>query len=255
MESTHAWKPELYDQKLGFVSSYGKDLVNLLHAQPGEEILDLGCGTGDLGYEIQQSGAKVFGIDYSPSMIEQAKLKYPQLAFMVGNAADFSLARPVDAVFSNAALHWIQNADKVIACVWDALRTGGRFVAEFGGKGNIDTIVDSICEVLSEYYGIDGAARNPWFFPSIGQYSSMLEKQGFRVTYAVHFDRPTLLEDGERGLHHWLNGLAADDFFHGFTDLQKTEAFDRICAVARPKLFKDNNWFADYKRIRIVAIK
>ncbi|MNJ60153.1 hypothetical protein D3C77_558680 [compost metagenome] len=83
----------------------------------------------------------------------------------------------------------------------------------------------------------------------------MLEEQGFRVTYAVHFDRPTLLEDGENGLFHWLSGLAADDFFHNFTETQKIEAFHHICDAARSELYRDNAWFADYKRIRIVAVK
>ncbi|MFD3260458.1 trans-aconitate 2-methyltransferase [Paenibacillus lentus] len=255
MGSIHDWKPELYDGKLGFVSAYGKDVVSLLQAQPGEEILDLGCGTGDLSFEIQKAGAHVLGMDYSSSMIEQAKQKYPHSDFIVGNAADFSLDRPMDAVFSNAALHWIKSAEDVISCVWRALREGGRFVAEFGGKGNVDTIVQSIYKVLSEHYGIEGEPRNPWFFPSIGQYSSMLEAQGFRVTYAIHFDRPTPLEDGENGLFHWLSGLAADDFFRDFSESGKIEAFHHICDTARPLLFKDNVWIADYKRIRIVAVK
>lgn len=255
MGSIHDWKPELYDQKLGFVSNFGKDVVSQLQAQPGEVILDLGCGTGDLSYEIQKTGASVLGMDYSPSMIEQAQRKYPQFDFRVGNAADFSLDQKVDAVFSNAALHWIKDAEDVVACISNVLREGGRFVAEFGGKGNVDMIVQSIYKVLSEQYGIDAKKRNPWFFPSIGQYSSLLESKGLRVTYAVHFDRPTPLEDGDNGLFHWLNGLAANEFFRDFTESKKVEAFQHICDAARPVLYKDGTWFADYKRIRIVAVK
>ncbi|GAA0136654.1 class I SAM-dependent methyltransferase [Paenibacillus sp. YSY-4.3] len=255
MGSIHDWKPELYDQKLGFVSDYGKDVVSLLQAQPGERVLDLGCGTGDLSFEIQKTGAYVLGMDYSSAMIEQARRKYPCFDFIVGNAAEFSLEQTMDAVFSNAALHWVKNAEAVISCIWKALRPGGRFVAEFGGQGNVDTIVQSICKVLSEQYGIAGEKRNPWFFPSIGQYSSMLEAQGFRVTYAVHFDRPTPLEDGENGLFHWLSGLGADEFFQDLTDNERAKTFHHICDAARTKLYKDNVWLADYKRIRIVAVK
>ncbi|WHX48224.1 methyltransferase domain-containing protein [Paenibacillus woosongensis] len=255
MGSIHDWKPELYDQKLGFVSDYGKDVLRLLQPQPGEMILDLGCGTGDLSFEIQNSGARVLGMDYSPAMIEQGRRKYPSLDFIVGNAADFSLDQSMDAVFSNAALHWIKDAEAVAACVWRALRPGGRFVAEFGGRGNVDTIIQSTCKVLSEHYGIDGEQRNPWFFPSIGEYSSLLEAQGFRVTYAVHFDRPTPLEDGENGLFHWLSGLGADEFFQDLSDTNRARAFQQICNAARAKLYQDNVWFADYKRIRVVAFK
>ncbi|RUT43242.1 class I SAM-dependent methyltransferase [Paenibacillus anaericanus] len=254
MGSSHVWKPTLYDEKLGFVSKYGKGVVELLNAQQGEQILDLGCGTGDLSHEIAQSGAYVLGMDYSAQMIEQASNKYPENDFRVGNAEQFTLDQPVDSVFSNAALHWVKNASSVVASIWNALKPGGRFVAEFGGQGNCDTIVKSIYGVLGEY-GVDAEGLNPWYFPSIGEYSSLLEQQGFRVTYAVHFDRPTLLQDGENGLLHWLSGLAADEFFQGFNATEKAFIFDKISHACRTSLFRDGAWYADYKRLRIVAIK
>jgi trans-aconitate methyltransferase len=254
MGSSHIWKPTLYDEKLGFVSEYGKGVVELLEPQQGERILDLGCGTGDLSHDIAKSGAYVLGMDYSLHMIEQASSKYPELDFRMGNAEQFTLDQPVNAVFSNAALHWVKNASNVVASVWNALVPGGRFVAEFGGKANCDTIVKSIYKVLEEY-GIDAEKRNPWYFPSIGEYSSLLEQQGFRVTYAAHFDRPTLLQDGENGLTHWLSGLAADEFFKDITEADKETMFAKIAHHAQASLFTNGNWYADYKRLRIVAIK
>ncbi|MEW9699846.1 trans-aconitate 2-methyltransferase [Paenibacillus sp. SI8] len=255
MGSTHSWKPELYDNKLGFVSQFGKGVVELLDAQKGERILDLGCGTGDLSSEIAQSGASVIGMDYSERMVEKARQKYPNLEFVTGNAESFALDAPVQAVFSNAVLHWVKDAESVVASVWNALEKGGRFVAEFGGKGNVEHIVRGIYDVLSQDYGIDASQRNPWYFPSIGEYSLLLEKQGFRVTYAAHFDRPTQLEDGENGLFHWLNGFAADEFFKNIPASDRGSIFEKIAHAARPALFADGVWFADYKRLRIVAIK
>jgi len=129
------WNPEFYDARHSFVWQRGADLIDLLDPQTEERILDLGCGTGHLTAQIAARGAEVMGIDSSAEMIEEARKHYPALEFRVADARDFSLGQPVDAVFSNAALHWIQPAERVVSCVWKALKPGGRFVAEFGGKG------------------------------------------------------------------------------------------------------------------------
>ncbi|MNB78641.1 Trans-aconitate 2-methyltransferase [compost metagenome] len=254
MASVHVWKSELYDSKLGYVSQFGRGVIDLLNPAEGERILDLGCGTGDLAYELTKAGADVTGMDLSGEMIGKAAAKYPEIPFVAGNAEDFAFGEPFDAVFSNAALHWMKNAEKVISCVWDGLKPGGRFIAEFGGKGNVDTVIRSIGEVLSGKYGIDAASLNPWYFPSIAEYSTLLERQGFRVVYAVHFDRPTPMEDGENGLSHWLNGLA-DDFFKEIPASERGPVYDQIADKARSSLFHDGQWVLDYVRLRIAAVK
>lgn len=198
--SINNWDANLYDGKIGYVSQMGRELVKLLNPQPGERILDLGCGTGDLSQEIARSGANPSGIDLSPSMIEKARQKFPDIQFAVENAETFRTSERFDAVFSNAALHWMKGAAKVVESVWLALRPGGRFVAEFGGRDNVATIIKGITDVRSEY-GISSTEINPWYFPGINEYSSLLEQQGFHVTYAVHFEHPTPLEDGENELN------------------------------------------------------
>lgn len=254
MSANHVWKTELYDNKLGFVSKFGKDVIELLNPTRGEKILDLGCGTGDLAYEISKKGATVTGMDLSTEMIEKARKKYSDINFINGDAENFQLDESFDAVFSNAALHWMKNAEKVVKCVWNVLKKGGRFVAEFGGHGNVETVIKAISEVLYENYGIDAGQRNPWFFPSIAEYSSLLEQQGFRVTYAVHFDRPTKMEDGENGLNHWLTGFA-NVFFKEIAEEEKQVVFEKIATKVRKDLFRNGSWYLDYKRIRMKAIK
>ncbi|HIW33561.1 MAG TPA: class I SAM-dependent methyltransferase [Candidatus Paenibacillus intestinavium] len=254
MESNQVWKSELYDKRLSFISEFGKDVVELLNPQKGESTLDLGCGTGDLAFEISTRGANVIGMDLSNEMIEQAREKYPQLQFQIGNAEAFSIEQTFDAVFSNAALHWMKRPEQVIACVWDALAAGGRFIAEFGGYGNVAAIIKAINDVLAEDYGKDATKLNPWYFPTIGEYSSLLEKQGFRVTYAIHFDRPTKLEDGENGLRDWLASFT-DSYFQGFGGQEKNIIFEKVANKAKNELFQDGAWYTDYKRIRVMAIK
>jgi trans-aconitate methyltransferase len=251
--SINTWDSDLYDDKINFVSQLGKGVVDLLDPQKGEQILDLGCGTGDLTKEIANFGSIPLGIDLSESMIETAQKKFPLIQFSVENAINYRTQQKFDAVFSNAALHWMKQAPEVVESIWLALRPGGRFVAEFGGKGNVATIIQGIASVLSKK-GISAAERNPWYYPSIAEYSTLLEKQGFRVTYAMHFDRPTPLNDGENGLKHWLD-MFSDDFFYGFSSSEKSAIYEEIMVDLQTELYKDGTWFADYKRIRIMAIK
>jgi len=148
--SDNNWNPSLYDQKHAFVFEYGKGLLPVLDPQSGELILDLGCGTGHLTKTIAESGARVIGIDSSPRMIEMARATYPELEFLVADARNFSFADPFDAIFSNATLHWVQPAESAVRCLSASLKTGGRFVAEFGGKGNVATIITAIQQAFRE---------------------------------------------------------------------------------------------------------
>lgn len=254
MSHKDKWNPDLYDSRLGFVSGLGRGVVELLAARKGERILDLGCGTGDLTWEIAETGAIVTGLDQSAAMLQTARAKYPRLRFIQGDAESFRSSETFDAVFSNAALHWMKRAEDVARAVWLALAPGGRFVAEFGGKGNVAAIAESIAGVMEEDFGIVAESRNPWFYPSIGEYAALLERQGFRVAYAIHFDRPTPLTDGENGLDHWLE-LFASSFFEGLDARQKLEAIRRIKDRAKPLIYEDGVWIADYKRIRIAAFR
>ncbi len=141
-------------------------------------------------------------------MIEQAQQNYPDLQFEVADARTFQLNEPVDAVFSNATLHWVKEPDAVIKCVYQALKPGGHFVAEFGGKGNIQAIVQAMITTLESLGDTNPQSLNPWYFPSMGDYATRLENHGFEVSYAVLFDRPTPLEGGEAGMANWLRMFA-----------------------------------------------
>ncbi|MEI3605748.1 class I SAM-dependent methyltransferase [Pseudogracilibacillus sp. SE30717A] len=253
--SINVWNSDVYDDKLHFVSRLGKGILELLQPKEGEEILDLGCGTGDLSKEIAKTGAVVTGIDASSEMIKKARVKFSGLNFHVADAVDYRREEKFDAVFSNAALHWMKQSEKVVKTIEQVLKPNGRFVAEFGGAGNVQTIVNAIQKVLQEKYSIDSVTdRNPWYFPSIGEYSSLLEKHGFHVTYACLFDRPTTLPDGEEGLTYWLDSFA-DDFFPDFSPKERKQIYVEISKEIEDDLFIDGNWVADYKRLQIIAIK
>lgn len=249
------WNTTLYEGQHGFVWQYGEDLLNLLSPQVSDRILDLGCGTGQLTDKIATNGAEVLGIDHSPAMIEKARQNYPHLRFDVADARNFQVEQPLDAIFSNAALHWVKEADAVVSCIDKALKSGGKFVAEFGGKGNVKAIVQALQDVLMELGYNSLGTINPWYFPNISEYATLLEKQGLEVTYATLFDRPTPLEGGNIGLANWLQMFFTNQFLTGFSDTQQAKVIQAVEERLQPLLYKDGKWWADYRRIRVVAIK
>lgn len=239
------WDPERYESGFAFVWNYGASLVELLAPKAGETILDLGCGTGQLTRKIAESGAAVIGLDSAPAMVAQARINYPAIRFILADAADFTLAEPVDAVFSNAALHWIPKAAEAAGCIRRALKPGGRFVAEFGGRGNVAAIVAAILAEVPD-------AVSPWYLPGVAEYAAVLEAAGFRVAEAHHFDRPTALE-GERGMHDWL-AMFGGPMLAGVDAAERGRVTDRIVERLRPLLYRDGIWYADYVRLRVRAI-
>jgi trans-aconitate methyltransferase len=247
--STPAWNPDLYDKSHSFVWKFGAALLELLEPRPAERILDLGCGTGPLTAQIAAVGAEVVGIDSSRDMIEQARRAFPRLHFEVADARTFELDGKFDAVFSNAVLHWVKEPEQAVSRIRAALKPGGRFVAEFGGKGNTQKLADGLRRQALAF-GIIGY-ETPWYYPGIAEYSSILERHGFEVTFATLFDRPTALE-GEDGLRKWFE-------MFGGSLLERLSLGDRQACLAaletelRPALYRDGTWFADYRRLRIVA--
>src|ERR1051326_411335 len=176
------WDAGLYESEHGFVWKYGADLVRLLNPQPAERILDMGCGTGHLTAQIAAAGAAVLGVDSSPDMIGQARQNYPNLKFQLADARAFKAAEPFDAAFSNAALHWIREARDAVRSVHGALKPGGRFVAELGGKGNNALVIDALMQA---------GASDPlltFYFPSIGEYSAILASEGVELRLPPLFD-------------------------------------------------------------------
>lgn len=248
------WNADLYDNKHAFVSQYGESVLELLDVKPGERILDLGCGTGDLTKLIWEKGADVFGVDASPDMITKAKDKYPDINFSVADGTNFHFDESFDAVFSNATLHWIHEADKLIDCVYESLKPGARFVAEFGGKGNMQHMIAATTQVLKQHGHHDLAQITPWYFPSIAEYTTKLEAHGFRVTYAIHFDRKTLLQDGNKGVAKWI-AMFGSQFLEGVAGDEKQIILDEITELLEPYYNEDGQWYADYKRLRFAAVK
>ncbi len=244
------WNADLYTQKHAFVFHYGTGLIDLLAPQPGERIIDVGCGTGELTRQLADRGASVVGIDAAEPMIAKARMQFPDLDLRVADITTVELPERFDAIFSNAVLHWVTDYDPAIRQMKKHLKPGGRLVAEFGGQNNVKQITDEVLRQLQKRgYTQD---IDWWYFPSVGEYASALERHGFRVQLAQHYDRDTLLDDPNSGLMDWLDQFGLY-FFRDVLPADKTAVLEATQAALRPVLFRDGRWYADYKRLRVVA--
>jgi trans-aconitate methyltransferase len=251
-EPSQQWDARGYNQAFAFVWEHGASLVDLLDPQPGERVLDLGCGTGHLTAEIAGRGAVAIGIDSSAEMVESARAAYPDIEFFVADAANFSLPDPVDAVFSNAVLHWVHPPEGAVRSVRGALKPGGRLVAELGGHGNVAAVVSALTGALQRHGFADAAAQNPWYFPSIGEYATLIESYDMEPVLMQLYDRPTLLDGGEAGLSGWLR-MFAGSFLGRVPDERHADIVADVERALRPGFLRDGSWWADYRRLRVIA--
>jgi SAM-dependent methyltransferase len=244
-----SWDPERYARNARFVSDLGQAVVRLLEPRAGERILDLGCGDGALTAQLAAAGCHVIGVDASVAQVVAARARGLDARVVDGEHLEFEAA--FEAVFSNAALHWMKRPDPVIAGVWRALLPGGRFVGECGGAGCVATIEDALFGALARR-GIDGKAAHPWYFPTAEDYAARLAARGFGVEYIALIERPTLLPGDITG---WL-----ETFAESFTSLvpagERPALLDEVREALRSRLCDaDGRWTADYVRLRFKARK
>ena len=243
------WSAKGYAKHARFVAELGLPVVELLAPSLGEKVLDLGCGDGALTEKIQALGPEVIGVDASPDLIDAAKAR--GLNAQLGDGHNLLFDASFDAVFSNAALHWMKKPDQVIEGVARALKPQGRFVGEMGGFTNVAAICTALRIVLIED-GVDGLSIQPWYFPSPIEYRKRLETQGFNVETIELIPRPTPLPTGMAG---WLDTFS-EPFFKHLPEDRRSSARMRAVELLQPALCDgEGNWIADYVRLRFRAIK
>ena len=246
------WNASLYDNKHDFVAKYGEDVLEWLQPGKNERILDVGCGTGTLTDNLRKNGVIVTGIDASAEMIERAKASYPDIEFLIKDATDFSFDEPFDAAFSNATLHWINEQEKALQCIYNNLKTGGRFIFEMGGKHNIQNIHNAVKEAITKAGYKDKIPEASNYFPSVAEQCLLLEKVGFTVSNVAYF-KPTELK-GNDGMKNWIVQFCT--FFFTAIPFEKIEnIINHAVEILKPTNFKNGIWYGDYVRLRIKTVK
>ncbi|HYL86999.1 MAG TPA: class I SAM-dependent methyltransferase [Candidatus Angelobacter sp.] len=249
MTASQTWDPERYARNARFVSDLATAVVELLAPQTGERILDLGCGDGILTAKLAAMGCSVVGIDGSSAQIAAARKLGLDARVMDGEKLSFN--GEFDAVFSNAALHWMRKPEAVISGVWRALRPGGRFVAEMGGHGCVAKIKKALVDALNRR-GLDGEAAVPWYFPTVEEYSRLLNQAGFSIGYIALVPRPTPLPGDVTG---WLETFG-ESFTAGLPPAERSAYIAEVREALRPLLCdSEGKWTADYVRLRFAAMR
>lgn len=245
------WDASKYAKDFKFVHKYGEDVIELFNLPCGSSVIDLGCGNGNLTVKLKEKGYNVIGIDDSEDMLKIARENYSDIKFIKGNALDFRV-EPVDGIFSNAVLHWIdkERHQELLNNISANIKNGGEFVCEFGGYGCAETVHSALKDIFNKrgykYF------KN-FYFPTIGEYAPLLEKAGFIVKYALLFDRPTL-QVGEKGLESWIRMFNMAPF-KDISEDETQEIIDEAADALKPVLCKNGSWYVDYVRIRFRCIK
>lgn len=249
MGENTTWNPASYARNARFVADLGEPLLGLLDGQHGETILDLGCGDGALTRKIAAAGCTVYGCDASPAQAHAARAQGIEVIVMDGQ--QLGLKRRFDAVFTNAALHWMKQAEQVVEGVAHVLKPGGRFIGEFGGQGNVETIRQALHTALGKR-AIDPWSADPWYYASPEEYRELLNRHGFTVEYIELIPRPTQLPGDILG---WLE-VFAQPFSKALPESQRSEFLNEVRERLQPKLQKaDGSWNADYVRLRFKALR
>lgn len=236
--------PHAYEEHHGFVWGYGVDLLGDLDPRPGEHILDLGCGGGQLTSRVADAGSVVTGVDRDPDLIALARERFPTIRWIEADIATLALGETFDAVFSNAALHWLPDPGPAVRVVAGHLAPGGRMVAELGGADNCRGLIEAI-----QAANPDPAIEHPWYFPTEEEYCEVLASAGLDPVRVTRFHRPTRLEGGPSA---WVRAFCS----WATRDIEDLDAYlQRVEELARPSLWKGDHWVGDYVRLRVVARK
>jgi len=248
LSNTNKWNADKYNKHADFVSNLAFPVIELLNPKENEKILDLGCGDGTLAVEIEKFKAQVIAVDLSESMVAKTQEKGIQASVM--SATELTFKNEFDAVFSNAVLHWIKDADTSVKKIYRSLKPKGRFIAEFGGYGNIKSLTDAMQKVFNEHKEF-GVFSNPWNFPKDTDYKKLLEENNFNAEYIELIPRPTKIDD----ISNWLD-IFANGIISHLTQEQQNVFKQEVREILKPKIYSEKDgWMADYVRLRLKAVK
>ncbi|MGM0217984.1 class I SAM-dependent methyltransferase [Enterococcus sp. AZ126] len=245
------WNAKKYNTTHDFVFKYGAGLLKLLPKEQSK-VLDIGCGTGELTNQIAQLGHEVTGIDQSVNMINQARESYPDLTFLQEDILyPTDQIEMYDVAFSNAVFHWIPDQNLLLKNINEHLNENGQLICEFGAVGNVQLIREAFGRELN---ALGASFEEPFCFTSLSDYRMLLEKNHFEVIEILEYERPTTLKGGKAGLREWMEQFYTEELGE-LSRNQKERILENMERDLTPSLWKEDHWEADYRRLRIIAVK
>ncbi|MFT8358760.1 class I SAM-dependent methyltransferase [Bifidobacterium aquikefiri] len=244
------WNAQQYETQHDFVFKYGAGLLDQV-PETATTVLDVGCGTGDLTDQLRQRGYAVVGIDQSAEMVAEAQRLYPDTHFDQQDIVTMPITHTYDVVFSNAVFHWITDQNQLLVQVNQTLNPNGQLVCEFGAAGNVATICSAFG---NELHALGMRYQVPFFFPETAIYQHLLEKHKFEVLDMEVYDRPTVLRGGAEGLGNWVQQFFESDLSR-LSNTQQSMVISHMADRLHDKLWVNDHWEADYRRLRVVARK
>ncbi len=239
---------EIQIRMASVMTGMGEPVLKLLDPRPGERILDMGCGLGVLAEEMVKMGCEVVAIDVNSQAVEAARQRNVDARLM--NAEAMTFKDEFDAVFSNASLHWMRHPNRALEGVSRALKKGGRFVGETGDRDNLRNVIEAV-QIALERRGIEIETLHPWLFYTHDSLTGLIEGHGMTIRSMETIERPTVLP-GTVG--EWMS-VYANNYLSSLHPKERETFLDELMELARPTLFKDGKWFADYVRLRFHAVK
>lgn len=246
------WDAKKYTDKFNIITKYGENMLDLIDIKNDHmSCIDLGCGDGKLTQKLENMGLKTIGIDESEDQIKQARKLHPNLTFKQDNAVTFKM-NPVDVIFSSAVFHWISQdkQQEMIQNIYNNLKEDGQFIFELGGSDNTRQIHEALHISFKKY---NLTYENPFYFPRVSEYTQILENAGFKIRYLINFKRPTLFK-GEDGMKQWIE-MFLNIPFKNIPESLKDKIIQNTVEILKPQQYNEGNWYLDYERLRIKAIK
>ena len=178
------WDAATYDRVAAPQEELGLRVLERLELAGDETVLDAGCGSGRLTRHLADRlpNGRVIGVDAAPSMIAQARERLGEdVELLNANLLDLELGDRVDAVFSNAAFHWVHDHDRLFDRLHALLRPGGRLEAQCGGQGNVAELENALLAMEGDerFAPYLRTVTPPWYFASVGDTEARLERAGF----------------------------------------------------------------------------
>lgn len=206
------WNAQDYEKSSSAQQKWAQELILKLNIQPADKILDIGCGDGKITAELAAlvPQGSVIGIDSSEGMIQYAKTcypneKFPNLQFFLMDARQLTFQNEFTTIFSNAALHWVDNHLAVLQGIHHSLQPGGKVLLQMGGKGNAFHLIQVIEEMIQDkkWSSYFQDFSFPYFFYDINNYQTWLNQMGFEPI-RIELIPKDMTHEGVAGLTGWI---------------------------------------------------